>query len=380
MKNFIWAVLGVFLCIGYLPAQTMETIDSISYNPSRMGLYENLKISGGLSSAGGIETSAMTVQSGGTVSIENSGNYQSVSGEVARTLNMPKSRFAVQTLYSSGTASFVDSGKESEISTMNYGSYSGVKLRLRANVLKLAGVEVSGESSRSYSNGVTSGFTLGGNRIPVPASNLSCSELGWYPVLAQTGDNSYQSYKVLGYGKCTGSGTEQSCTENPNQEKCCEEGEVWNGRECVQEGCSAPSDDAEQCRSCSFSYASSNTGATLTIEGTACATWDNESCAWNWSGAVCTPNNNVWLRIIQTKGQLCYQAYSTLWGSERKLSSRPSEGDSCAAYGGNNVSSGWYYFPVMSDQQYCRNYSTYSSCECEQYICTNIAASSSFQY
>ncbi len=216
MKKLFYILPALCLCASWAPAQTMETIDSVSYNPSRMGLYENLKISGGLSSAGGIETSAMTVQSGGTVSIENSGNYQSVSGEVAHRLNMPKSRFAVQTLYSSGTASFVDSEKESEIATMNYGSYSGVKLRLRANVLKLAGVEVSGESSRSYSNRVTSGFTLGGNRIPVPASNLSCSELGWYPVLAQTGDNSYQSYKVLGYGQCAGGTVEPEKTPCPS--------------------------------------------------------------------------------------------------------------------------------------------------------------------
>ena len=204
MKKLLYILPALCLCASWAPAQTMETIDSVSYNPSRMGLYENLKISGGLSSAGGINASAMTVQSGGTVSIENSGNYQAVFGDVAHTLDMEDTAFNVGILYSSGTASFVGDEADSRITTMNYNNYSGVKLRLRANVLKLADVEVSGESSRSYTNAVTSGFTLGGNRIPVPASSLSCSELGWYPVLAQTGENSYQSYNVLGYGKCAG--------------------------------------------------------------------------------------------------------------------------------------------------------------------------------
>ena len=63
MKNLSWAVLGLLLCVPFTGA---ETIDSVSFNPARLGRYETLKVSDQLTTKGGIEANAVTVQSGGT--------------------------------------------------------------------------------------------------------------------------------------------------------------------------------------------------------------------------------------------------------------------------------------------------------------------------
>ena len=55
-----------------------EVIDSVSFNPARLGRYETLKVSDQLTTKGGIEANAVTVQvkPGRTVSVNNTGNYK----------------------------------------------------------------------------------------------------------------------------------------------------------------------------------------------------------------------------------------------------------------------------------------------------------------
>ena len=52
MKNLSWAVLGLLLCVPFTGA---ETIDSVSFNPARLGRYETLKVSDQLTTKGGID-------------------------------------------------------------------------------------------------------------------------------------------------------------------------------------------------------------------------------------------------------------------------------------------------------------------------------------
>ena len=182
MKNLSWAVLGLLLCVPFTGA---ETIDSVSFNPARLGRYETLKVSDQLTTKGGIEANAVTVQSGGTVSVNNAGNYKFPATEVKGSVEMTSTDFKADTLNSRGTASFENksSSAESKISTLNTSTAD-----VRANILDLTSVTVPTGGS----------LTLGENAIPEPTQ--SCSNLRW---VERTADDNYK-YKVLAFGSCAG--------------------------------------------------------------------------------------------------------------------------------------------------------------------------------
>ena len=178
-----------------------ETIESVTFNPARLGRYESLKVSDNLTTKGGINAQSVTVQSAGTVDIDNSGNYQADSVDVMGKISMPSTRFVTPNLESKGTASFVNksSSASSEIADLN------AAVRLKANVLKLGTTVVSGASAIDYDGDSASGLTLGNNKIPVPAS--SCTNLQWVSRVADDGN----AYKVLAFGSC-GAEEEDDCT------------------------------------------------------------------------------------------------------------------------------------------------------------------------
>ena len=190
MKNLSWAVLGLLLCVPFTGA---ETIDSVSFNPARLGRYETLKVSDQLTTKGGIEANAVTVQSGGTVSVNNAGNYKFPATEVKGSVEMTSTDFKADTLNSRGTASFENksSSAESKISTLNTSTAD-----VRANILDLTSVTVPTGGS----------LTLGENAIPEPTQ--SCSNLRW---VERTTDDNYK-YKVLAFGACAGG--DDDCVPN----------------------------------------------------------------------------------------------------------------------------------------------------------------------
>ena len=187
MKNLSWAVLGLLLCVPFAGA---EVIDSVSFNPARLGRYETLKVSDQLTTKGGIEANAVTVQSGGTVSVNNAGNYKFPATEVKGSVEMTSTDFKADTLNSRGTASFENkrSSAESKISTLNTSTAD-----VRANILDLTSVTVPTGGS----------LTLGENAIPEPTQ--SCSNLRW---VERTADDNYK-YKVLAFGSCAGGEAEE---------------------------------------------------------------------------------------------------------------------------------------------------------------------------
>ncbi len=191
MRNLSWAVLGLLLCVPFAGA---EVIDSVSFNPARLGRYETLKVSDQLTTKGGIEANAVTVQSGGTVSVNNAGNYKFPVTEVLGSVDMKSTDFEAGTLNSRGTASFENksSSAESKISTVNTSTAD-----VRANILDLTNVTVPTGGS----------FTLGENAIPEPGQE--CSNLRW---VERTTDDNYK-YKVLAFGTCKGGETEPGTAE-----------------------------------------------------------------------------------------------------------------------------------------------------------------------
>ena len=342
MKSLSWVVLGLLLCVPFAGA---EVIDSVSFNPARLGRYETLKVSDQLTTKGGIEANAVTVQSGGTVSVNNTGNYKFPVTEVLGSVDMKSTDFEAGTLNSRGTASFENksSSAESKISTLNTSTAD-----VRANILDLTSVTVPTGGS----------FTLGENAIPEPGQE--CSNLTW---VERTTDDNYK-YKVLAFGSCAGGEGGEDCTVNPNQEQCCTDNQTWNGKACVPKACPTPTHYPPACGSCYFYYNN------IKINGYYCQGWNTKTCEWDDALATCTPNKNVWLKsysLVNSSG--CKTSSS---GSGDKLYSRPTIGAECDSYGANFVKS-YVYFPDNS----C-NVNNFA-CNCEGYICTNISPSATFE-
>ena len=196
MKKLFYVLPG--LCL-FASGAAAETIDSVSFNPARLGRYETLKVSDQLTTKGGIEANAVTVQSGGTVSVNNAGNYKFPVTEVLGSVDMKSTDFEAGTLNSRGTASFENksSSAESMITTLNTSTAD-----VRANILDLTNVTVPDEDENS--------LRLGENNIPRPASvGLdNCSNLTW---VERTTDDNYK-YKVLAFGTCAGG--DDDCKES----------------------------------------------------------------------------------------------------------------------------------------------------------------------
>ena len=204
MKKLFYVLPG--LCL-FASGAAAEAIDSVSFNPARLGRYETLKVSDQLTTKGGIDANAVTVQSGGTVSVNNAGNYKFPATEVLGSVEMKSTDFKADTLNSRGTASFENksSSAESMITTLNTSTAD-----VRANILDLAKVSIPEGGS----------FVLGENNIPRPASvGLdNCSNLTW---VERTTDDNYK-YKVLAFGSCAG--------EQEEEQECvgeCAGGPIW---------------------------------------------------------------------------------------------------------------------------------------------------------
>ena len=195
MKKIFYVLPG--LCL-FASGAAAEAIDSVSFNPARLGRYETLKVSDQLTTKGGIEANAVTVQSGGTVSVNNTGNYKFPVTEVLGSVDMKSTDFEAVTLNSRGTASFENksSSAESMITTLNTSTAD-----VRANILDLTNVTVPDEDESS--------LRLGENDIPRPASvGLdNCSNLTW---VERTTDDNYK-YKVLAFEQCGNTVSKTPC-------------------------------------------------------------------------------------------------------------------------------------------------------------------------
>ena len=97
MNKLFW--LGVLACVA-LPVAA-ESVSAVSFNPSRLGNYEYLKVSGSAKLPGGLKTPRLDVNSQGTVTIQSPGTtfvVNSITG-AGSNLNFPNA-----VIYGSGTA------------------------------------------------------------------------------------------------------------------------------------------------------------------------------------------------------------------------------------------------------------------------------------
>ena len=217
MKKYILVVLGVFLCVSGAVA---ENIESVSFNPARLGRFERLKVSDTLSTKGALQTDAATINGNSSgVTIDNAGNYVITTTKANSKVELPNATLTPGTLnLYGGTATF---SAASEVETMEQSG--DVPADVKAATLAMTGHAIT----------VTNGLTLGPNRIPVPGN---CSGLGWYHL--STSDE-HQRFSVLGCGETSGgsSGGGSDCSDATYaaahaQECCVAKGFTWQNGAC----------------------------------------------------------------------------------------------------------------------------------------------------
>ena len=189
-----------------------------------------------------------------------------------------------------------------------------------------------------------------------PACDAKNHEISWKSL---TLGNKTGVFLVCGAGE----EAEETCEQNPNQEKCCTILQEWDGSKCVdKEPCQPPRNPGSY--SCTFTYVNPHTRKEVTIKGMASEHWNQYRCAME-RPVQCVPGENVWLKTLSMTGGAC------LGGNVQKVTSPMTDGSTCGGYGSSSVY--WvYYYP-----QPCKN-SMDQSCYCEGYLCTNISPSSKF--
>ena len=247
MKHLLTGLLALFV---FAPAVRAEVIDAVLFNPSRLGRYENLKVSSELDASGGVNVQTATVQSHSAVNVNSPSGYN-LENVSAHKVNLPNTAFQSSSFQAAGGKASFGSGEIQNLKD------SAQKMRVKGKTVTV-GKDVTVEmlGGEDSSNQEVKGLRLGGNDIPQPVSG--CVDLNWYAQKAASG----KEYKVLGFkscpggeGECTktcGAGytlneekceceknSEETCEENPNQEKCCSGCSVWNGSVCKQKTCSS---------------------------------------------------------------------------------------------------------------------------------------------
>lgn len=241
MKNKIAILFGIILCAASAPA---EVVESVSYNPSRLGQFERLKISDRLNAPGGVQSSRLTVRANNRVTVQNAGNYQLDYALPSGKVSMPAAQFEAATLNTRGGEG--EFSREGSDYTSTIGTLQGDLVRLKANVLRVNQINVRGTPAASYDGDSIQGLVLGLNDIPNPSSTGACT-LKWVERRADDGNK----YQVLATScaspsikppactnKCASGFTQNKYTCECECKKTCPSGKKLNPSTCtcVSEG------------------------------------------------------------------------------------------------------------------------------------------------
>ncbi len=204
MKKFFLLVF-VSLLVG---VATAEVIDSVSFNPSRLGRYEHLKVSDTLSTVGNAQSQFVTVQSASEVTIDHIGSGPlDIGCAYVSGVDLPAAQVFTPSVYMIGGE--IRTHRDAVVDgSIEVGSAAlqvhGLTLDLPYHTIKVAGG--SADVDNGASKEPKSNFTLGGNTIPLGA-DMDCTEFEW---IEQTDSVTGNVYKVLGCNKSTGTG---GCTQ-----------------------------------------------------------------------------------------------------------------------------------------------------------------------
>ena len=210
MKKYILVVLGVFLCVSGAVA---EDVESVSFNPARLGRFERLKVSDKLSTGGPLQTDAVTINGNSSgVTIDNAGNYIITTTKANSMVELPNATLTPKTLnLYGGTAAF---SAASEVETMEQSG--NVPANVKAATLAMTGhaVTITG-SGTDYSGNSVRGLKLGSNDIPVPGTECK-GGLKWVDL--STTD--HHKYSVLGCGSNTTTPSNPTPCTGESSRKC----------------------------------------------------------------------------------------------------------------------------------------------------------------
>ncbi len=193
----LFLLVFVTLLVG---VATAEVIDSVSFNPARLGRYKNLKVSDTLSTIGCVDVEEnMTVKSGDKVTLTTYGNIDIGYAKLQK-VDMPNTDAFVPAVYLMGGA--LKTRSVSVHQNLNMGCDVGCSdlwvkagvLDLGCHTLKVYGKAVSLDKEARNEGKTTSGLELGGNVIPMPAT-ANCGSLSWYN---RTDSTTNTTYQVLG--------------------------------------------------------------------------------------------------------------------------------------------------------------------------------------
>lgn len=197
-------------CLLLLPALGFgEVVSSISYNPSRMGEYNYLKVADSATLRGGLSTPRMDIATSGTITVTTDTTSRiydllSVAGESGSSIDMPGTAFHGNTMnaysgYESVSTS-TPAGLLSKVNAMGgtqtYNQDSYIQTLNAVNILRQKAGTVrgktfailgnSGNTVNLYGEESTNGFYLAGNDIPEPTgahtntgSTLNSCQLAW---------------------------------------------------------------------------------------------------------------------------------------------------------------------------------------------------------
>ena len=190
MKIFFIFFLGLFFCVPFL---TAETIESVSFNPARLGRYETLKVADRLSTEADLINQALTIQSGGTVTMQSASTpYTLPNVRLLRGTSwlMEDTDFQTRLFAIPGVATFAKPRSSSTLSRINNITTSATEIE--TNYLNASELQIA----------ETASFSLGGVRVSPPSSSglSQCKNLVW---VTRTTDDK-KSVQVLGFDSCKG--------------------------------------------------------------------------------------------------------------------------------------------------------------------------------
>ena len=344
-KLFITGLMVAVMPCAVLQAEVIQTIN---FNPARLGQYERLKVSEKATFQGGLTAQSMQVRSGGTVSINESnsgalaydiplldGRKGSQTDDVVNnfpaepTLDFPGTCFSslencvgsntttgnLNVKFNGGAASFKGpAGYNDPASRINQITTDANRLRLESVYATVKGkLNITGVGTYSYRNlSASTPLRLAGNWVPnwVPlpsVDGVSAKTLKWETrKTVKHPDKGGESVKILVLDGSGGGTNPPSCTPQTCSPQPCPSGQTgqinytWNqsqckcvesSRTCKAGGCSGECTPGE----------TTKTGCSLGQEKTC-----SSSCSWGPCTCVMTP-------VLEQLKTACNSSSSSMW-------------------------------------------------------------------
>ena len=198
MKKIIYIFMSVLLCGSFVSA---EQIQSIMFNPSRLGLYQQLRVTETMRVEGSVKAPVSVIAGNSTVTVQTPFDISIVDG-TRGTIYMPDTELQQSgQMGVFGGKAYFGGSVDSEISSLPEATW------LKANQVRLKQLYLKGHMGATFDSDDANTkdqagiLNLGGNVIPYP--DESCTgKLAWED--RQVGDTLYQVLAIKGCNKPEG--------------------------------------------------------------------------------------------------------------------------------------------------------------------------------